>query len=88
MLGPGNTVGELAALDAGPHTATVMALEPTVADHVGRDVFVDALGHSPQASLRLLRLMASRLRSTNRLMGGPRAGGLPGADRPAVVRLE
>ena len=58
VIGPGNTVGELAALDAGPHTATVVAIEPTVADHVGRDVFVDALGRSPQACLRLLRLMA------------------------------
>jgi CRP-like cAMP-binding protein/phosphoribosyl 1,2-cyclic phosphodiesterase len=78
VLGPGNTVGELAALDEGPHTATVMALEPTVADHVGRDVFVDALGQSPQASLRLLRLMASRLRSTNRLMGDLALVDLPG----------
>ena len=49
-----------------------------MADHVGRDVFVDALGQSPQASLRLLRLMAARLRSTNRLMGDLALVDLPG----------
>jgi CRP/FNR family transcriptional regulator len=68
VLGPGNTVGEVAALDAGAHTATVTAVELTVADHVARDVFVEALARSPQASLRLLRLLAARLRATNRLM--------------------
>jgi CRP-like cAMP-binding protein len=67
-LGPGNTVGEVAALDAGPHSATVMALEPTVADHVAREVFVSGLSQAPQASLRLLRILAGRLRDNNRLI--------------------
>jgi CRP-like cAMP-binding protein len=40
-------------------------------------VFVEALERSPQASLRLLRLLAARLRATNRLMGDVAVVDLP-----------
>lgn len=65
----GDTVGDLAALDGGPRTATAIALEPTVADYVSREMFEMGLSAAPRAALRLLRTMAGRLRQTDQLIG-------------------
>jgi phosphoribosyl 1,2-cyclic phosphodiesterase/CRP-like cAMP-binding protein len=62
----GHTVGELAALDHGTRTAT--AVETTLADYVPQDMFEATLAAAPEASRRLLRLMAARLRATDRLV--------------------
>jgi CRP-like cAMP-binding protein len=64
----GHTVGELAALDHGARTATAVAVEPTTADYVPQDMFETSLAAAPEASRRLLRLMAGRLRATDRLV--------------------
>lgn len=77
VLEAGDTVGELAPLDAGPRTATARALTATVADYVSRDAFLAGLAVSPQACLRLLRLLATRLRATDRRMGELAFGALP-----------
>ena len=77
VLEPGDTVGELAPLDAGPRTATARAVMPTVADYIARDAFIAGLAVSPQACLRLLRLLATRLRATDRRMGELAFGALP-----------
>jgi CRP-like cAMP-binding protein/phosphoribosyl 1,2-cyclic phosphodiesterase len=77
VLEAGDTVGELAPLDAGPRTATARAILPTVADFVTRDAFLAGLAVSPQACLRLLRLLATRLRATDRRMGELAFGALP-----------
>lgn len=65
----GDTVGELAALDGGPRTATALAIEPTTADYVPPETFESGLAAAPGATLRLLRLMAGRLRQTDRQVG-------------------
>ncbi|MBI4609903.1 MAG: cyclic nucleotide-binding domain-containing protein [Candidatus Rokubacteria bacterium] len=65
----GDTVGELAALDGGPRTATARALEATVADYVPPEMFQSGLSGAPGAGMRLLRLMAGRLRETDHLVG-------------------
>jgi phosphoribosyl 1,2-cyclic phosphodiesterase/CheY-like chemotaxis protein len=65
----GDTVGELAALDGGPRTATARAVEPTVADYLPRDMLEPSLAAAPTATFRLMRLMAERLRKTDRLVG-------------------
>ena len=65
----GDTVGELAALDGGPRTATARAVEPTVADYLPRDMLEPSLAAAPSAAFRLMRLMAERLRKTDRLVG-------------------
>lgn len=65
----GDTVGELAALDRGPRTATALALEATTTDYVPQDVFEAGLSAAPGAAVRLLRLMARRLRQTDHLIG-------------------
>jgi ribonuclease BN (tRNA processing enzyme)/CheY-like chemotaxis protein len=65
----GDTVGELAALDGGPRTATARVTEPTVADYLPRDIVEPSLAAAPSAAFRLMRLMAARLRQTDRLVG-------------------
>jgi CRP-like cAMP-binding protein len=65
----GDTVGELAALDGGPRTATARVVAPTVADYLPRDVLEPSLAAAPGAAYRLMRLMASRLRQTDRFIG-------------------
>jgi phosphoribosyl 1,2-cyclic phosphodiesterase/CRP-like cAMP-binding protein/CheY-like chemotaxis protein len=64
--GPGDPIGELAALGGGHHSATVVALRPVVADHIPQDAFLATLAASPEAMLRLLRLLTARLRVSDR----------------------
>jgi CRP-like cAMP-binding protein/phosphoribosyl 1,2-cyclic phosphodiesterase/CheY-like chemotaxis protein len=63
--GPGDTIGEMSALRGGPYNATVIALRPVVADYVPQDTFLATLATSPEAALRLLRLLAARLGTTD-----------------------
>jgi phosphoribosyl 1,2-cyclic phosphodiesterase/CRP-like cAMP-binding protein len=65
----GDTLGELAALDGGPRTATARAVCATAADYIPREVFASSLASAPAAAGRLLRLMAKRLRQTDRHVG-------------------
>ena len=67
--GPGDTVGELAALDGGPRTATARVVEATVADYLPRDILEPSLAAAPGAAYRLMQLMARRLRQTDRFIG-------------------
>jgi CRP-like cAMP-binding protein/CheY-like chemotaxis protein len=64
--GPGEAIGEMAALGGGHHSATVVALNPVVADYIPQDAFFAILGASPEAMLRLLRLLAARLRASDK----------------------
>jgi CRP-like cAMP-binding protein/phosphoribosyl 1,2-cyclic phosphodiesterase len=70
----GGMVGELAVLDQQPRTATLVALGPTVIDFVPAEAFLAALARSPQACLRLLRVLAGRLRATDQRMSALAAG--------------
>ena len=65
----GDTVGKLAALDGGPRTATARVLEPTLADYLPRDIIEPSLAAAPSAAFRLMRMMAGRLRQTDRFIG-------------------
>jgi phosphoribosyl 1,2-cyclic phosphodiesterase/CheY-like chemotaxis protein len=67
--GVGDAVGELAALDGGPRTATARAVEPTLADYLPRDIVESSLAAAPGAAYRLMRLMAERLRKTDKYIG-------------------
>jgi CRP-like cAMP-binding protein/phosphoribosyl 1,2-cyclic phosphodiesterase len=82
----GDTVGELAALDGGPRTATARAIEATTADYVPRETFEAGLAAAPGAAVHLLRVMARRLRRTDRYVG-ELMGGKPPAPRPAAKDL-
>jgi CRP/FNR family transcriptional regulator, cyclic AMP receptor protein len=60
--GPGDLVGELAAIDDGPRSTTVTTLEPVEALFVPRSAFTAFLERSSNAALVILRMVAGRLR--------------------------
>lgn len=62
-LGPGSFFGEMSAIDGIPRSANVTALQRTRVCAVPGPVFMDAVLASPVAARRLLRLLASRVRS-------------------------
>jgi CRP-like cAMP-binding protein len=74
----GDTLGELAALDGGPRTATARAVCATAADYIPRELFAASLASTPAAAVRLLHLMAERLRQTD-----PHVGELTSLEREA-----
>ncbi|WP_247746826.1 Crp/Fnr family transcriptional regulator [Streptomyces oryzae] len=66
LRGPGDVVGESAALTGHPRSATVTALEPVLAVAVDHDRFQRFLSDSPQVALRLLSLASDRTRAADR----------------------
>ena len=64
--GPGDTMGELGALDAGPRSATAIAETNVTALFVRRQAFIDLLRSSSDQALRFMRVLAARLRSADR----------------------
>lgn len=69
IRGPGDVLGELAALGGSDAArgATVEALEPTVARVLSAPTFLDYLGRRPQACLALARNVRSRLADAERM---------------------
>jgi CRP/FNR family transcriptional regulator, cyclic AMP receptor protein len=63
--GPGDLIGDLAALDDEPRSATVEALEPVQALVMGRDPFRTFLMERPAVALTLLRELSARLRDAD-----------------------
>ncbi|MFD5120750.1 Crp/Fnr family transcriptional regulator [Streptomyces sp. NPDC058385] len=66
LRGPGDIIGESAALTGRPRSATVTALEPVRAVAVEHERFTDFLGRSPAVSFALLGLTADRTRAADR----------------------
>lgn len=66
LRGPGDVVGESAALTGRPRSATVTALELVRAVAVEHERFRDLLGGSPAVSFALLGLTADRTRAADR----------------------
>lgn len=62
VRGPGDLLGELAAIDGGPRSATVTTLEPVEVLLVARSDFSALLEERPRIALVILRLVAGRLR--------------------------
>lgn len=67
-LGQGEIVGEMGLLLDHSRTATVMAVERTRCLMIPQDDFTQALEQSPPLAMGLLRMMAARLQSVNRLL--------------------
>ncbi len=63
MMGPGEPVGEVAALAGEPYPATAETLEPTETFYIPRDAFIDLIRSQPEVALRLLAALSARLRS-------------------------
>lgn len=63
---PGDFFGEIALLDGGPRTATVVAETPLVVLEVRRRVFVRLLAEDPSIVVKLLEHAAAMLRRLER----------------------
>jgi CRP-like cAMP-binding protein len=63
-LGPGATVGELAALVPAPRTASVIALEPTLVLRVDQAVLDELLDAWPELAHGVIAELVGRLRAT------------------------
>ncbi len=61
-LGPGDFFGELALLDGGPRTASVVAETPLMTVRIERGPFRQMLKSEPDIALKLLEGMAARTR--------------------------
>jgi CRP/FNR family cyclic AMP-dependent transcriptional regulator len=68
VRGPGDLIGELAALDGGTEarSATVIALESLVVQVISADEFIDYLTRNPRALLAIVRGVVHRLRDADR----------------------
>jgi CRP/FNR family cyclic AMP-dependent transcriptional regulator len=64
--GPGDLLGELSAIDGGPRSATVSALEPVDALVVAASDFRSFLAAHPPVALLLLEMLGRRLRDADR----------------------
>ncbi len=62
IMGPGEVFGEVAVLDGEPRSATITALEPCELLIIQRNDFFHFLERSPQAAIKLLEVLARRLR--------------------------
>lgn len=66
LRGPGELLGELAALGGEPRSATVRALEPIDALAIAADDFDSLLEEYPRIALAVLRVVIERLREADR----------------------
>ena len=70
---PGQVLGEIALLDGGERTATVTAIEASSALTITRNAFSDILQKHKNMALRVLKVMANRIRMANTMIEGDRA---------------
>jgi CRP/FNR family cyclic AMP-dependent transcriptional regulator len=61
-MGPGDFFGEISLLDGGPRTATVTAETPMRLIGLTQWVFRRLVEHNPSIGMKMLKVMASRLR--------------------------
>lgn len=71
--GAGSVLGEIALLDGGTRTASVIAMEPVRYLTLSRPVFERAIAENHVIALRLMRELAQRLRRTNQTIENDRA---------------
>ena len=62
---PGGHVGEMAAIDGGPRSASVIAVTDTVTASLPGQDFIALLRDTPSLALNLLKAMARAIRGTN-----------------------
>lgn len=66
IVGRGEIVGEMAALETAPRSTDVLSLTPATIVNIPAEDFVRLLKTEPLAGMRLAQLMARRLRQVNR----------------------
>jgi len=68
-VGANDVLGEMGVLDGKPRSATAMAVSVVTACFIPADTFLDLLERSPTVALRVLTLLAQRLRQANGRLG-------------------
>ena len=63
IMGPGQPVGEVAALAGDDYPASAETLETTETFYIPRDAFLDLIRNQPEVALRLIAALSSRLRT-------------------------
>jgi CRP-like cAMP-binding protein len=86
VRGPGDVLGELAAVDARPRSATVTALDEVSALTIAGDRFAELCQTEPRIAWVLLNIVADRLRESGRQWA--EFGGGHTAQRVAALLLE
>jgi CRP-like cAMP-binding protein len=81
--GPGELVGEFAAIDGRPRAATCVAVEPLIATVLTGERFLAMLAKRPELALALLRRTVSRLREADSWRS--EFGGCSASDRVVLV---
>lgn len=66
IVGKGEIVGEMAALDEVPRSTDAITLTPTTVSSIPASDFLALLQTEPQAGIRLTQLISKRLRQVNR----------------------
>ncbi len=66
IVGKGEIVGEMAAIEQAPRSTDVLSLTPATIVNIPAEDFVRLLTTEPLAGMRLAQLMARRLRQVNR----------------------
>jgi len=64
-IAPGGHVGEMAAIDGGPRSASVIAVTDSVTASLPGAEFIQVLRDTPTLALNLLKAMARAIRGTN-----------------------
>lgn len=64
----GGIFGEMALIDNGPRSAAAMAAEPTEVVAIDKPTFLAVVRDDPQFALRVMGLLATRLRRMNKQM--------------------
>jgi CRP/FNR family cyclic AMP-dependent transcriptional regulator len=62
----GGIFGEMALIDDGPRSAAAMAAEPTEVVAINKAAFIAVIRDDPQFALRVMSLLATRLRRMNK----------------------
>lgn len=73
LRGPGDVIGELAAIDPAPRAATVNAIEDVTALTITGRAFTDFLRGHPHLLLAITRMLVTRLRESDRRLVEGRA---------------
>ena len=65
QISEGNIFGEMGIVDPRPHTAKVYAVTDVTLYVINREQFLQLVGKAPTFSLRVMRILARRIRAMN-----------------------
>jgi len=68
VAGIGEVIGEMALFEDAPRSASVIALEPTLAQRITRESLHESMQTDPAACMPFLRAVLDRLRTSNTML--------------------